>query len=106
MWFRRIEVWRCAAGVGTSRYGALEACCRCSRDVEEFAWCGVIPTSVIGHSLGEYAALHVAGVLSASDMILLVGRRAQLLEKDCTKYTHGMLAVKSSVEDLETLLGD
>ena len=67
---------------------------------------GVTPTAVIGHSLGEYAALHVAGVLSASDMILLVGRRAQLLEKDCTKYTHGMLAVKSSVEDLESLLGD
>jgi iterative type I PKS product template protein len=67
---------------------------------------GVTPTAVIGHSLGEYAALHVAGVVSASDMILLVGRRAQLLEKDCTKYTHGMLAVKSSVEDLEKLLGD
>jgi len=67
---------------------------------------GVTPTAVIGHSLGEYAALHVAGVVSASDMILLVGRRAQLLEKDCTKYTHGMLAVKSSVDDLEQLLGD
>lgn len=67
---------------------------------------GIKPTAVIGHSLGEYAALHVAGVLSASDMILLVGRRAQLLENDCTKYTHGMLAVKASVEAMEELLGD
>ena len=67
---------------------------------------GIKPTAVIGHSLGEYAALHVAGVLSASDMILLVGRRAQLLERDCTKYTHGMLAVKASVEAMEELLGD
>jgi iterative type I PKS product template protein len=67
---------------------------------------GIKPTAVIGHSLGEYAALHVAGVLSASDMILLVGRRAQLLEKDCTKYTHGMLAVKANVETMEELLGD
>jgi iterative type I PKS product template protein len=69
------------------------------------AW-GVKPTAVIGHSLGEYAALHVAGVLSASDMILLVGRRAQLLERDCTKYTHGMLAVKANVEQMEEVLGD
>ncbi|KAF2399928.1 polyketide synthase-like protein [Trichodelitschia bisporula] len=70
-----------------------------------YSW-GVKPVAVIGHSLGEYAALQVAGVLSASDMILLVGRRAQLLERDCTKYTHGMLAVKASVETCEEVLGD
>lgn len=55
---------------------------------------GIVPNAVLGHSLGEYAALYTAGVLSASDMILLVGRRAQLLEAKCTPYTHGMLAVK------------
>ncbi|KAF2096514.1 polyketide synthase PksA [Rhizodiscina lignyota] len=66
---------------------------------------GVTPTAVVGHSLGEYAALHVAGVISASDMILLVGRRAQLLEKECTPYTHGMLAVKGSVESIQNALG-
>lgn len=68
------------------------------------AW-GLKPVAVIGHSLGEYAALHVAGVLSASDMILLVGRRAQLLEADCTAYTHGMLAVKGGVEAISAALG-
>ncbi|OCK74392.1 polyketide synthase PksA [Lepidopterella palustris CBS 459.81] len=68
------------------------------------AW-GVEPIAVIGHSLGEYAALHVAGVISASDMVLLVGRRAQLLEADCTAYTHGMLAVKGSVDAISTALG-
>ena len=31
---RGMELCRCAAGVGTSRYAALEACCAC-RDVEE-----------------------------------------------------------------------
>ncbi|KAF2459431.1 polyketide synthase PksA [Lineolata rhizophorae] len=67
---------------------------------------GIKPTAVIGHSLGEYAALHVAGVLSASDMVLLVGRRAQLLEADCTAYTHGMLAVKGSAESVEEVLGE
>ncbi|KAJ4291070.1 polyketide synthase [Kalmusia sp. IMI 367209] len=66
---------------------------------------GVEPIAVIGHSLGEYAALHVAGVLSASDMVMLVGRRAQLLEQECTAHTHGMLAVKGSVEAIREALG-
>lgn len=66
---------------------------------------GVKPLAVIGHSLGEYAALHVAGVISASDMVLLVGRRAQLLEQECTANTHGMLAVKGSVEAIKEALG-
>ncbi|TKX24669.1 polyketide synthase-like protein [Elsinoe australis] len=66
---------------------------------------GVTPTAVIGHSLGEYAALHVAGVISASDMVYLVGRRAELLVKDCTPHTHGMLAVKGSVDAIESALG-
>jgi acyl transferase domain-containing protein len=42
---------------------------------------GVKPDVVAGHSLGEYAALHAAGVLSASDAIFLVGKRAQMLEE-------------------------
>ncbi|KAI9688899.1 MAG: Type I Iterative PKS [Bathelium mastoideum] len=66
---------------------------------------GVTPVAVIGHSLGEYAALHVAGVISASDMVLLVGRRAQLLVAECTPHTHGMLAVKGSVETISKVLG-
>ncbi|EME39782.1 polyketide synthase-like protein [Dothistroma septosporum NZE10] len=68
------------------------------------AW-GITPTAVIGHSLGEYAALHVAGVISASDMVLLVGRRAELLVKDCTPHTHGMLAVKGSAVAIGQALG-
>lgn len=39
---------------------------------------GIKPSAVVGHSLGEYAALVVAGVLSAADALFLVGRRAQL----------------------------
>lgn len=66
---------------------------------------GITPAAVIGHSLGEYAALHVAGVISASDMVLLVGRRAQLLEAHCTAYTHGMLAVKGGVDAITDALG-
>ncbi|KAH9900317.1 polyketide synthase [Xylariomycetidae sp. FL2044] len=66
---------------------------------------GIQPGVVLGHSLGEYAALHVAGVLSASDTIYLVGARAQLLVEKCTAGTHAMLAVKGSVEHVTEALG-
>ncbi|KAL7623342.1 hypothetical protein AAE478_007023 [Parahypoxylon ruwenzoriense] len=67
---------------------------------------GIQPSAVLGHSLGEYAALHVAGVLSASDTIYLVGARAQLLVGKCTAGTHAMLAVQGSVETVTEALGD
>ena len=62
----------------------------------------VRPEVVVGHSLGEYAALHVAGVLSASDAIFLVGRRALLLEQRCQAGSHKMVAVRASLEQIET----
>ncbi|GES58867.1 polyketide synthase [Aspergillus terreus] len=67
---------------------------------------GITPSSVLGHSLGEYAALNVAGVLSASDTIYLVGRRAQLLEELCTPGSHKMLAIAASVGSVKEILGD
>lgn len=66
-----------------------------------WASAGVKPSVVVGHSLGEYAALHVAGVLSASDAIFLVGQRARLLELKCQVGSHKMLAVRASVSDIE-----
>lgn len=65
---------------------------------------GVRPDVVVGHSLGEYAALNAAGVLSASDAIFLVGQRARLLELRCQVGTHTMLAVRASAEQIETIL--
>ncbi|RCI15849.1 hypothetical protein L249_1704 [Ophiocordyceps polyrhachis-furcata BCC 54312] len=64
----------------------------------------VTPSAVVGHSLGEYAALNAAGVLSDADTLYLVGKRAQLLEKMCTRDTHAMLVVKGSVEDIAAVL--
>lgn len=57
---------------------------------------GVIPNIVIGHSLGEYPALCFAGVLSLMDMLCLVGKRAMLMQEQCTAYTHAMLAIQCS----------
>ena len=66
---------------------------------------GISPSTVIGHSLGEYAALNVAGVLSISDTIYLVGRRAELIEKHCTAGTHSLLAAATSVTSTCQVLG-
>ncbi len=65
---------------------------------------GIMPSVVIGHSLGEYAALNIAGLLSALDTILLVGRRAELLVANCAVGSHGMLAVRASLAAIEPLI--
>jgi [acyl-carrier-protein] S-malonyltransferase len=41
---------------------------------------GIKPDVVVGHSVGEYAALAVAGVLTAADAIRLSQRRGELME--------------------------
>ena len=56
---------------------------------------GMMPNIVIGHSLGEYPALCFAGVLSVMDMLFLVGKRAMLMQKQCTPCIYAMLAVQS-----------
>ena len=67
---------------------------------------GVKPDVVIGHSLGEYAALHVAGVLSAADTIFLVGHRAKMLEQQCKIGSHRMVAVRASLAHIQKSIGD
>ena len=66
----------------------------------------ITPTVVVGHSLGEYAALNVAGVFSDADTIYLVGTRARLLQEVCAQYTHEMLVVKASVNEIASALKD
>ncbi|KAJ6445401.1 Protein phosphatase 2C [Purpureocillium lavendulum] len=65
---------------------------------------GIVPSAVIGHSLGEYAALNIAGVLSDAETIHLVGTRAALLKKHCAMGTHAMLAIKATLEQVESLI--
>jgi naphtho-gamma-pyrone polyketide synthase len=65
---------------------------------------GVMPSATIGHSLGEYAALNSAGVLTAGEVIYLVGTRAQMLSVSCSKGTHLMLAIKTSLDATRSLL--
>ncbi|KAF2680034.1 putative polyketide synthase [Lentithecium fluviatile CBS 122367] len=53
---------------------------------------GLRPRLLIGHSLGEYAALCIAGVLSVGDALALAYERATLIFK-CPPSEAGMLAV-------------
>lgn len=59
---------------------------------------GIRPSVVSGHSLSEYAAMVVAGVISA---IFLVGKRAQLIPAACESGSHVMLSVRASPKDIE-----
>ena len=64
----------------------------------------ITPVAVVGHSLGEYAALNMAGVLSDADTLYLVGKRAQLLEEKCVQGTHSMLVVKGPLDAVASAL--
>lgn len=57
---------------------------------------GLEASIVIGHSLGEYAALHAAGVLSLADTLYLVGNRALMLLERCEPDSCAMVALMAS----------
>lgn len=64
---------------------------------------GIEPAAMLGHSLGEYVAAHLSGVLTLEDALAIVCCRGRLFD---TVQRGGMLSVPMSPEALQPLLGE
>ncbi|HEX8907007.1 MAG TPA: type I polyketide synthase, partial [Longimicrobiaceae bacterium] len=62
---------------------------------------GITPAAVIGHSLGEYAAACIAGILSLEDALALVADRARIIQ---ALPGGAMLAVSLGPDELRPYL--
>ncbi len=62
---------------------------------------GVVASAMIGHSLGEYTAAHLAGVLTLETVLGIIHCRGRLFE---TIQGGGMLSVPMAAEELRPLL--
>jgi acyl transferase domain-containing protein/acyl carrier protein len=64
---------------------------------------GISPQAMIGHSIGEYVAACLAGVMSLEDALALVAVRGRLMQQ---MPTGAMLSVVASAAEVKTFLNE
>ncbi|MBI1375063.1 MAG: ACP S-malonyltransferase [Phycisphaera sp.] len=85
-------------------YVSSIACCRAMADRGELDMAAVVATA--GLSLGEYTALHLAGVFSFEDGLSLVWQRGRFMQDAAEASDGGMVALIGADEDQADALCD
>ncbi|KAH9898629.1 hypothetical protein F4778DRAFT_188751 [Xylariomycetidae sp. FL2044] len=65
---------------------------------------GVTPEFVLGHSLGELVAAHVAGIMDLPDACRLVAARSRLMQSQCGN--HAMVSIGASAGEVEEAIAE
>ena len=63
---------------------------------------GIIPSAIVGHSVGEVAAAHVAGILSLEDAVRVIFHRSRLHASTAGRGT--MLAIALKLKEAQRVL--
>jgi myxalamid-type polyketide synthase MxaB len=65
---------------------------------------GVVPYALLGHSVGEFAAAVIAGVLSLEDGVKLVAARGKLIQEKCDPEIGAMASIFASVSEVQAVI--
>ncbi|HEY1805122.1 MAG TPA: acyltransferase domain-containing protein, partial [Terracidiphilus sp.] len=98
------------AAVWANEHGELEQASLVQPALYAYGWalsefwrsCGVEPEVVLGHSLGEYVAATVAGVMTPEEGIRLVAARGRLTQD--LGLAGGMIAIVAGEEEVRRML--
>ncbi|MDF1756036.1 MAG: amino acid adenylation domain-containing protein [Verrucomicrobiales bacterium] len=87
--------------INETRYAQPAIFAVCYAQSQRWLDWGFEPTSLIGHSIGEYVAAVISGVMSLSDALTIVAKRGQLMQE---MKPGKMMAVFDTAENVAALI--